>query len=121
MGRPSDREIGKKLAEAARAALSGRYRLVEPDPILVDLLNLGLLVNDLNRILPEIIREIKPRNYGGGHPPQKSYERPILNCELFAFMWDSARLGCRMYFKFALKEEVLWIVSLHMSRGRRGA
>ncbi len=90
--------------------------LLEPDIILADLLDLDYLVGDLAKDLPAVFREIKPAHYVGLRPPHKSYEEPILNLELFAFRWSSRLFGRDMYLKFAVKEEVLWIVSLHRDR-----
>jgi hypothetical protein len=120
MVRPSYHELNGKLREAGKAALSGKVRIVEPDSILADLLDLGIPVANLQRVLSELISEINPRKYQGTRPPKKSYENPILGCELFAFAWESASIGCRVYFKFALKEGVLWIVSLHQSGSKGG-
>lgn len=116
--RPSYRELHLKLNQAREAAAAKRIRLLEPDSILADLLDLDYLVEDLIARLPAILQEIVPRDYRGQSPPKKSYERAILGSELFAFRWVSKGFGCRMYFKFALKEQDLWIVSLHRDRSK---
>lgn len=90
--------------------------LLAPDIILADLLDLDYLVEDLAKDLPAIFRELKPVHYRGRRPPDKSYEKNILDAELFAFSWTSRVFGCDMYFKFAVREGVLWIVSLHRDR-----
>jgi hypothetical protein len=111
--RPSHRELDLKLKQATEAASAKRIRLLDPDIILADLLELDYLVGDLVKDLPAIFREIKPAHYIGLRPPDKSYKEPILNLELFAFRWNSRLFGRDMYFKFAVREGVLWIVSLH--------
>lgn len=119
MGRPSYHELNGKLNEAGKATLSGKVRLVEPDAILADLLDLGIPATDLRRVLSKLISEISPGNYQGSRPPKKSYENPILGWELFAFAWKSISIGCKIYLKFALKEGAIWIVSLHQSKEQR--
>ena len=116
--RPSYRELDRKLKQGIDAASSKRIRLLEPDSILADLLDLDYLAEDLSKNLAAIFREIKPIHYEGRRPPQKSYEQGILGSELFAFRWVSRVFGCDMYFKFAVREGGLWIVSLHRDRGR---
>jgi hypothetical protein len=41
--------------------------------------------------------------------------------ELFAFVVESDRFKCRVYYKFALAEEFFWLVSLHQDRGDKEA
>ena len=89
MDRPSIKELNAKLKEAREAVAAGRFRLIEPDVIEPDLLDLDFLVEDLVRKLPRIIEEINPRDYKGRRPPVSSYEKPILNLELFPFNWKS--------------------------------
>ena len=120
MKRPSPRELYRKLKLARAAASEKRIAFVEPDVILSDLLDLGFLVEELPERLPEILTEIRPGDYQGQRPPAKSYERSILNCELFAFRWSSIFFGCQMYLKFAIKGDYLWIVSLHKHREPEG-
>ncbi len=115
--RPSFRELDRKLKQGREAAAAGRIRLLEPESILADLLDLDYLVADLARDLPAVFREIVPGDYRGQRPPKKSYEQAILDCDLLAFRWVSKVFGCRMYLKFTLKKENLWIVSLHRDRG----
>jgi hypothetical protein len=117
MRRPTYHELNGKLKEAKKATLFGQVRLVEPDAILTDLLDLGVSAENLKKVMFELINEINPENYQGSRPPKKSYENPILGCELFAFAWESISIGCRVYFKFALKAGALWVVSLHQSKG----
>ena len=71
---------------------------------------------ELAERLPEILSEIRPKAYQGHRPPAKSYERSILDAELFAFRWSSKVFGCQMYLKFAIEGGYLWIVSLHRHR-----
>jgi len=114
--RPSYRELNGKLEEARQAALARRMRFVDPDAIYGDLLELDFLIDDLQETLPGILQEISPKEYRGQRPPQRSYEKPILDSELYAFGWDSRVFGCPMYLKFSIKGGFLWIVSLHRDR-----
>lgn len=116
MRRPSIHELAGKLNQAKEAVLKGCIQFVEPEPVYADLLEIEILIDDLAEILPQAIEEIKPTDYKGSRPPQRSYEAPILNCELFAFSWPSGAFGCTMYFKYALKEKCIWIASLHKDR-----
>ena len=118
MTRPSYRELDKKLKEGQAAAVSGRVYFVEPRVIYADLLDLDLTVWGFQDLLGRIFEEIRPGDYNGKRPPDRSYEKSILNCEPFAFSWNSESLGCGMYFKFVLKQEALWIISFHKSRKR---
>jgi hypothetical protein len=119
-GRPSYRELDRKLKQGNEAASANRIMLLEPDIILADLLDLDYLVEDLAKDLPALLREIRPGDYRGQSPPKKSYEKAILGSELFAFRWVSKIFGCPMYLKFAVKGENLWIVSLHRDKSKRG-
>ena len=114
--RPSYRELNGKLEEARKAASAKRVRFVEPDAIYADLLELDFLIDALEETLPKILLEISPKEYRGQRPPQRSYEKPILDCELYAFGWDSRVFGCPIYLKFSIKGGYLWIVSLHKDR-----
>lgn len=80
---------------------------------------MALYVGDSSEVwsmISELLEEIELENYEGGHPPHKSYELSIANSELWAFVWDSARMGKRMYLKFAIKNGVFFYVSLHKSK-----
>ncbi len=68
----------------------------------------------------DLLEEIKPNDYVGQYPPQRSYEDEIKDCELLAFRWLSEKLGCRVYLKFTFKEDKFWLVSLHEHRKETG-
>lgn len=114
--RPSYRELNGKLEEARQAASAKRVRFVDPDAIYADLLELDFLIDDLQEALPKILLEMSPKGYRGQRPPHRSYERPILDSELYAFGWESRVFGCLMYLKFSIRGGYLWIVSLHRDR-----
>ena len=70
--RPSYRELLRKLKQARDAAAVKRIRLLEPDSILADLLDLDYLVANLTNDLPALFQEIGPGDYRGQSPPKKS-------------------------------------------------
>ena len=114
--RPSYRERDRKLKQGKEAASAKRIRVLDPDNILSDLLDIDYLIEDLVKDLPAIFQEIKPGHYRGQSPPQKSCEKDIIGSDLFAFRWVSRVFGCEMNFNFAVREGILWIVSLHRDR-----
>ena len=118
--RPSHREIIGKLSGAKAAVSSGQVAFVNGRVIAADLLELDILVEDLPELLPRVLDELNPELYRGARPPQKSYEETIKGCELYAFTWKSRTLGGDVYFKFALKNDWLWIVSFHGDRKAKG-
>lgn len=116
MKRPSTHELSGKLKAASAAASGGHVALVEPTPILTDLIDLRIPGEELRKVVQAILSEIRPEHYQGKKPPEASYEKRIQGLELYAFKWPSSRLRCKVYFKFALKGDILWIVSLHKDR-----
>lgn len=71
---------------------------------------------ELEAVLFELLEAAAPGNYTGSRPPQRSYEQDVQGLELFAFTVGSQRFKCRIYFKFAMQDEMLWLVSLHQDR-----
>jgi len=118
--RPSHRELTNKIRLAKEAVGENRIALVEPDIIAADALELGYLIQDISEVLSLVLKEITPHDYTGSRPPQKSYEDKIRGTELFAFRWESKRFGCETYLKFALKDDQIWLVSLHSHREGKG-
>jgi hypothetical protein len=116
MNRPSHKEISRKLTLAKGAVLENRISILNPVSVATDTLELGLNLRNISNILSDLLEEIEPDDYAGQYPPQRSYEDEIKDCELLAFRWLSKKLGCRVYFKFTLKETRLWLVSLHEDR-----
>ena len=116
MDRPSHKEIGRKLNQAKEAVSENRISILNPVTVAADTLELGLNLRNISDILIDLLEEIKPNDYVGQYPPQRSYEDEIKDCELLAFRWLSKKLGCRVYFKFTVKETKMWLVSLHEDR-----
>ena len=113
---PSRKTITGKVLLAQKASEKGDIVLVTPDIIVADLIELGRSVNEIPQILCELLENTRPDDYAVTHPPQKSYETVISGCELYAFKTTSKKRGCTVYYKFTIKDEILWLVSLHKDR-----
>ena len=115
--RPSDGELEKKI-KAAKAALKTQNGLFANfNKVVGELYDLEIETpNQVWKLIVELLGEVSPTDYAGGKPPQRSYEQTIKNQELFAFCWDSKKLGRKMYLKFVLKEGRYYYVSLHESK-----
>lgn len=117
--RPTDRELIQRI-KAAKDCLKKCPGLFANPAKIVGELN-ALQIDDTNEIWPlmiELLEEIKPQDYKGSRPPQKSYEKAIEGLELIAFCWWSPKLEKQMYIKFVLKNERFYYVSLHQSRSK---
>ena len=117
MERPSHKELYNKLREARMAVSKGLISLLNQDIIAADAIELEYSIETkLIPILQELLDYTTPGHYAGSRPPQKSYEREIEGLDLFSFVADCSRLKCRVYYKFALVEGRLWLVSMHQDR-----
>jgi len=119
MKRPSNKELYGKIRQAKCAIEKKQIFPIDSDVIAADAIELGYEVSKLNRVLSKILKEITPRDYAGTRPPQKSYKNEIHGLELFAFRWMSKTFGCESYLKFSLKQESIYLVSLHQDRKDR--
>lgn len=120
MDRPSYKEIDRKIKQAKEAVLKNRLSFIDAVSIAADALELGYMIGEISNILVDLLGEMTPKDYVGQFPPQRSYEEKILQCDLFPFKWFSRRLGCAVYMKFAIKDEQVWLVSLHEDRKEGG-
>jgi hypothetical protein len=116
MKRPSILEIQHKIGHAKEAVAGGDLSILKPSVLAAEALEMGIHFEEINRVLMDLLCEIRPRDYAGQYPPQRSYEEEISSSELFAFGWMSKRLGLMIYLKFSFKEHHLWLVSLHQDR-----
>jgi hypothetical protein len=114
--RPSYSEIQRKIRQAKEAIAANNLLILKPIVTSLDALDLGYSFDEIKAVLIELLDEIKLGHYVGQSPPQRSYEDEILGSELFAFQWESRRLGCKTYLKFAFKDKTLWLISLHQDR-----
>ena len=116
MDRPSHKEINRKIKQAKEAVSENQFSILNPFIIAADALELGVNLQNISYILIDLLEEITPYHYAGQYPPQRSYEDEIKGCELLAFRWLSKKLGCRVYLKFAIKGNRMWLVSFHEDR-----
>jgi hypothetical protein len=116
MDRPSHKEINRKIKLAKEAVSENQFSILNPVSIAADALELRLNLQDISYILIELLEEITPNNYVGQYPPQRSYEHKIEGYEFLAFRWISKKLGCKVYLKFTIRGDRLWLVSLHEDR-----
>ena len=133
LGRPSPRELSRKLQSAKELVALGRWSPAHPAKLQVnfdELEGLGIevaLPEEQAAIFEAVLREIRPGDYVGQRPPEKSYEPGAWEQELFPFRWQSTCCGnCAMYFKFSIarageNEKWLFVFSLHPSRVALGA
>ncbi|MFI5343334.1 MAG: hypothetical protein ACHQUC_03840 [Chlamydiales bacterium] len=118
--RPSDRELTKRLNEAKEFLKNRHGVFVNPSKAVGELNDLDIEdTNDVWPLIRELLEEISSKDYRGGRPPQKSYEKAIAGLELLAFSWWSPKLAKQMYIKFVLKNERYYYVSLHQSRSTK--
>ena len=113
---PSRKTIIGKIMLAHKISKAGNIVLVTPDVIVADLIELGRNVNEIPHILCDLLENTNPDDYVGMRPAQRSYEAVIADCELYAFKTTSKKIGCEIYYKFTIKDETLWLVSLHKDR-----
>ncbi len=113
---PSHKTIVRKLALAKQAISKGNLLIIDPGVIAADLIELGCSVDDLPHILSNLLTVTKPDDYTGAHPPQRSYKPVITGCEMYAFKTVSKIIGCTVYYKYTIKEDYLWLISLHKDR-----
>jgi len=119
MKRPSPKELFNKVKAAKQAAASGDVALLNQSVMAIDAIDLDYVIdNELLKFLPDCLAEIRPADYVGLYPPQRSYEAEIKGLELFAFRAQSQTFQCEIYIKFALADDFLWLVSFHKNRSQ---
>ncbi len=112
--RPTVREVDKRLIAARDALEVGDVIFANPAKAVGEIYELGLGdSSELRELILGLIDEIAWDDYTGTRPPQRSYESAITDCELWAFAWESERLRKPMYLKFALKNGLFYLVSIH--------
>lgn len=118
MKRPTHKELSKKIKTAKKMVSEGHVRVLNRAAMVADALELGYLFEDeFSEILSELIDNTEPEHYTGTKPPQKSYEIDILGLELFAFRVKSDILDPVIYYKFCIKNNYCYVISLHKDRG----
>ena len=117
--RPSLKELVGKLKQAKEFLEKGSKRFVNPVKVMGELQQLE--IDDSSEVfdlINQLLTEIKPEDYSGSRPPQRSYEKGYEGKELFAFAWSSSHLGKRMYLKFIILDNCFYYVSLHEDHPR---
>lgn len=116
MGRPSNKELFNKIKQGKESVTQGNILSIDSDVVAADAIELGYQIANLKTILYQLLDEVKIEHYVGAHPPRKSYEPTIKNCELFEFKWKSKKFGHDLYLKYCLKGGTFYLVSLHKDR-----
>ena len=116
MPRPSNKELFNKIKTGKEIVANGNIYLINQEAIAEDAIELGYQIIKLQSILLALLKEVQLENYIGGRPPRKSYETQIEGLELFVFRWASRKMGCDVYLKYCLKNDVFYLVSLHKNR-----
>jgi hypothetical protein len=116
--RPSKHECKLKLRQARQCIEAGNTGFADFRKASGEIYEgLGLTdADEVFQLIMELLPEIFPKDYRGVKPPSRSYEEKIKGCDLFPFVWDSKRLGKRMYLKFVIKADMFFYVSLHKDR-----
>jgi hypothetical protein len=119
VNRPTYKELDSKINEAKNAVTKGAVNLINPEAVASDAIQLGyLLETELPDVLLSVLSNTKPDHYAGKRPPSRSYENKIIMSELFAFRTRSERFQCKIYLKFTLFDEELFLISLHKNRNK---
>lgn len=88
--RPSDKELAKKLRNASALLGSRRWAPANPAKLMANFYELDLFsADDQSAALTTALGEVKPGDYRGSRPPQRSYEPVSRDDEMFAFEWES--------------------------------
>ncbi len=119
--RPTHKELSNKLRKAKELLGVDCIDILEPQVVLADSFELGYSFQvEFKAIVEEILALADFKNYAGSRPPQRSYETQTKGAELFAFVVQSPLLDNKdIYFKFALYQDVLVVVSLHEEKQER--
>ncbi len=106
-----------KIKTADKAVTEGHVRIVNRAAMVSDALELSYLFEDeFSEVLSDLLNNTTPEHYTGTRPPQRSYEVDINGMELFAFKVNSTILNTLIYYKFSIKKNCCYVVSLHKDR-----
>ena len=95
---PSHKALTGKIRQAIKAVEAGSIAFIQQDVIAADLFEVGCEIDKIPDLLLELLTDITPSQYVGARPPQRSYEKEISGCELYAFKVESRSMGCTIYF-----------------------
>ena len=116
--RPSPKERNKKVRDGLEAVRNDRRRVAVEKHLAqaFDFLGVGTaeeLWAQIEPLLSELNEIGAAKSYCGKSPPEKSYDIP--NEELWPYVWDSEKLGKRVYLKFVMKKGYFLLVDCHES------
>lgn len=115
--RPSVNELNGKIASAISIVAAGsKFVFANDSASMSEIRAEGHDIDHLEEDILACLKELTCKDYAGSRPPQKSYEDKIDGNELFAFAWESAHMGERMYLKFVIKNGIFYYVSFHRDR-----
>ncbi len=116
--RPTHKELDNKIKLAREVVKKGKdhIMLIKGAGIEAAALELDYRIKDLPESLLLVLDEVTPGNYIGPRPPVQSYKHEISGSELCIFKIFSNHFECDVYLKFAIKNEILWLVSFHKDR-----
>ena len=123
--RPSKKEILNKIKQAKEIIKKGDIFILNKGNVFEDdAQELGYDIStELKILLLDLLESTEAKNYVGSHPPQRAYEQKIYKQELWAFKvktdYFETDKEIEVYYKFAIKSNTLFIVSLHKDRGDR--
>lgn len=116
-GRPSINELWRKIKNAKLLYEQGKFKFVNFPAAMRDFHELDLETFDEQMtLIGESLDNLKPEHYIGSTPPKRAYVACIKNRELFEFVYCSDRLNQKIYVKFAINSERLFLVSFHKER-----
>ena len=119
--RPSPHELSRKLQAAKSAVKNKQVGVVNDLACTCEAIELGYdFGSELHEVLEGLLEETTPQHYQGKRPPAKSYEDQVKDLELFPFVVASSRFKRKVYVKFCMNQDFLWIVSLHADRPEKG-
>lgn len=115
--RPSVKELYGQLRKAKLLLAASQWAPVNEIKLAGDFHGIGLhTAAERAEALMTALLEIDPEDYVGRRPPERSYEKRVYGRDFFAFSWPSRRFRRRMYLKFCVTKDALFILSFHESR-----
>lgn len=115
--RPTHRELTNKLNTAKQHLVNKKWQALDYRVLREDCSELGLETYDeICQNLSLAIEKFTPDNYIGSKPPKRGVRGCIGNRELFEFSCYFEPLRQRIYCKFAVDDEQLFVVSFHRER-----
>lgn len=109
--RPGFKEVAKKVRNAIKALEDGFYEIIDDsqDDRTYQVLGVSTHEEILENVL-EFLEEILPDAFGNfcgigrGRMVEFCNKSGFSNVGLYAFCWDSQKMGKKMYLKFGLRE-----------------